>query len=783
MHLKFKIFLRSVLKNRWAYFINTLSQVAGMSCLCLSILYIFNEISHDQGITNSKRIVNVTTVIKENDSQSHLASVNGFLVPEWRHSLPEIEEFLRLKKLEPSSKVVINSESNLQYFDQDVFLFSDVSILDMFSLETVIGNSKSALRSPNSVVLTESLSKKYFNTIDVLGKEIQVNGESYTVTAVIKDIPSNYALQFNGLLSFNEADYYTLQWAHVFLLLKSPLPNEELEELQLKLNKVARDQLEGQFNEDVLDIYLLLEHYEDMYFSEIKQYELIRKGNRNHLLIIITITILMALLMFFSNVNFFVVQGLRRHKEIGVLSLFGEDIKSLFFKSIIETISTSLIAVLITALLLISFSNDLEALLNHDVSVIQLSVVIVILGMLFGFGSGLYPSLYFSRVKINVWLKGLVVGEKINSVRHALLFAQFFISLVVILFTLGINNQLVFMQEMNLGFSKERVIVVDVPDDPYVQKNISFFIKGLSELPAVGEISICGLESFPGKTPRLEMFSLNSDDEKKISFIEVDENYFTALDIDLIAGRNFQSPPLTTEFIVNEKFVKEYGLVDPIGTKLSKYGRKGEIIGIVQDFHIESIHKPIEPLIMYKTFQSASHLLIRLKSTNNLQGQIATFQRLWEQSFEQHSLGFRYLDEVYDSQYLKERILSSQFNVLSIAIIIVSVGGIFSFSSLVLQQRKRELALRKCFGASSIHITAILLKTPLALTSIASIISLPIVWLMILLWLNDFTYKETVNLFVFTPGILLLFSIVILSYFLLAVKVNRNYQVSFIQQD
>jgi putative ABC transport system permease protein len=643
-------------------------------------------------------------------------------------------------------------------------LFADSSFFQVFDFKLIKGNPRTVLNEPLNIVFSQSAAKKYFGNTDPVGQTVLLTGDGFTakVTGVMRDLPENSTIRADMLVSMNTLTRkfnpgLNDQWGNygntTYVLLKPGASatafTKQLPAFLEKMNGTEMKQL---------NMYptLMLEKFRDVYLRSTRDGS--KKGNINNVYTFSIIAVFILLIACFNFINLTTARSAERAKEVGIRKVVGAGKPQLTRQFIGESVLLCMIAYLFTlsvaAILLPSFNMLAGKTINTGIFQDLKFVGLLFLSSVgIGLLAGLYPALVLSSLKPISVLKGrFSTGAKGILLRKGLVISQFTPSIILIISTIIVYNQLNFMRGQDLGFSKDQMMVINSNGDPAKES----FIHAVESIPGVKSVSMAS--SVPGGgNPGAYSQIQNVKGEMQIANLDlyfVDFDYLKQFNIKMAAGRMFSRSFMTDttqSMILNESAVKLFGYRSPqdaVGRNFDQWGRKGKIIGVMKDFHFRSLQEEIKPLSMRIEPNGCDLVTIKVSATQ-LPSTISAIEKNWNTLIPARPFSYYFLDEFFDRQYQSEQRFGKLFLNFAVLAIIISCLGLLGLASYNTMQRTREIGIRKVLGASVPNIVNLLTKDFLKLVAIAIIIASPIAWFAMHNWLQDFAYRIPITWWVF----------------------------------
>ncbi|WP_339812085.1 ABC transporter permease [uncultured Imperialibacter sp.] len=778
---------RHLLRHKLYSGITVLGLAVGVATFLLTWLYIEGERSFDHFHEKGDDTYRVTLDRYQGEDLMYKKALTFIPTgPRLHADLPEVENYTRMWEYSLEAPVVINVEEE-KYSETNVY-HVDSSFFSIFSFELLEGNPKTALTKLKSVVISESLAIKYFGNERAVGKTIQrtnYNGpESYEVTGVFKDVPSNSHLQFTMLFSWETiTPRDDSQWGWEgftnFVLLKEGIQQTDVE---AKLPDFLAKYITGHWKErndnNGQRLELHLQPLLSIYLGESLSGETGPKGNASSLYILGFSSLFILILAWVNCINLTTARLMDRSREAGMRKILGSTRGQLFRQFVVESMALHLVSLVLAftltqlGLAWLSGFSVVDNNLFHYFSQFDFLSLVVVVWLVGSLISGWYPSWLLATVQPSAVLKGQPAKTpKGAAIRHLLLVTQFTISLVALSSMLAVHYQLDFMLNQPLGFSKDRRLVVDILEYPGPGGRDSLFVKEIETLKDDMErqsfIKNASLSSaVPGyeNTWQVSVLKLLGEDESDPIYskmLRVDEDYLNAFDLELLAGRNFSkelSSDQKESAIVNESAVRGLGLASPeeaIGKMCNCWGNR-TIIGVVKDYHTQSQRAVVQPEVMWLNPGPYKYLTFAL-GQETIRESVAAIQSEWETTFPEKPFSFFFLDEFYDRQYARDEQFGAVMTAMSVITVLLSVTGLFGLISYQATRRRKEIGIRKVLGASVANLILLLSKTYFRIVLIAIAIGLPVSFWRIQEWLDGFAYRIELDwTLLFTPVVVLL---------------------------
>jgi putative ABC transport system permease protein len=704
-----------------------------------------------------------------------------------QQDFPEVENTVRLDK----NDAIVVRNGTKQFFE-DKILLTDPSFFDVFSYKLSSGDAKTALNDPYSIILTESMAKKYFGKEDPIGKSLLIllydstrAGALYKITGVMPDAPKNAHFGFNFLASFKTLEVAEPEsltesgWGnngyYTYVLLKN---KNDIEKLQAKLPAFAERHIGKKMKEWKMKYDFLLQPLMSIHLDSNRRYEIEPTGSRQYIFIFATIGIFILLIAGINYMNLATARSSQRAKEVGVKKVLGAQKGQLVMQYIVEAIIVSMASLLIALLLCQLLQPVMEGLTGKTISIFRLNGLLIFLigiAFLLGLISGTYPAFFLTAYKpINV-LKGALQQPSGGVwLRKTLVVTQFTISVVLISGILIVNSQLSYIQHKDLGYKKDALVALKVNGSPDVVPKYEPFKNAILSSPLIlgattsNSLLGAGLGNSGARTVNGEGKSIVTS----IYRLKVDQDYMGVYQMKMVAGRNFSKNIIsdTSSYILNEAAVKAFGWGSPenaINKPFSMGGDGGTVVGVVKDFHFNSLQHAVEPLVILPRMprNGFSQITMRIDMSKPSEA-IKLVEENWKKYFPAYSLEYSFLDKKLQEQYKSEERFGKFFLYFSVLSLMIACLGLFGLTAYATQQRTKEIGIRKVLGASVKGIVTILSKDFLRLVLIAAFLAFPLAWWVMNKWLDDFAYRVHIGwwVFVIAGSIALLIALLTVSF-------------------
>ncbi len=767
-----KVAIRNIVRFRTYSAINLIGLVIGFTCFLLIALYILHELSYDKYHLKGERIYRLALgSIKDNRMGTCISA--GAMPLSLKASFAGIEEVVRVRHL----------PSTVAYQDQMVFeekfFFTDVTFFSVFTHPLIVGDPKSALEKPFSMVLTENTALRYFGQADdrIIGKLLQVDESmTFIVTGIVENPPDNSHFKFDmlasaaSLVSHPQEHVRTYQleswyshYFHNYILLEQGADAKLVDE---NIRNAAKKYSDPVYYERFgTNMGLFLQPLHDIHFQPLRG-ELEEQGDSIVLSILGVVGLVVMVLGCVNYMNISTAQSIHRISEVGVRKAMGASGTQMATQFLGESGAINLLALFLAIgvadLALPYFNVFTGKVISLSILNVSTATTLVGIALLAGVLGGLYPTAFLTRYSPVKSLKKISVEAPGRfSVRRLIVIFQFAVSILLVGGTFLIFSQVKHMLGKDLGLSTEQVIVIPTHGDPLVNSKADAFFERLSNRSEVASYTISELS--PGDPIYGIVASFEGSEIRNYSTTGVDHGFLDTYKINLLAGRNFSlDQPLDTleKVIVNESLIKLFNWTpeQAIGKRYDMGGdgeTVGQIIGVVQDFNFNSLREEVQPVVMGIMPYFYQKIAVRL--TGDLQSSVDIVREAWENVYPTRPFEFRFADQSIEQLYQKERKFGKLFMLFALVASSIGLLGLFGITSLELKFRTKEIGIRKVLGAPIRHLLLMLSRDFFKLTSIAFILSIPLAWYLMNEWLQNFTYRiQSIYHYILWPGLMVM---------------------------
>jgi len=774
----FKIGFRSLIKQKAFSIINIIGLSVGLASVIMILLYVEDEFSYDKFHKKGDRIYKVFLERNYPDHVTRYAIIPHSFSEVMASDFPEVENAVRMLANNNSEILVSYTDegNEMESFEEEKFSLADSTFFDVFDVRLIKGDPATAISNPQDIVITEETALRYFGDEDPLNKVLQTDFGEFTIRGVCENIPDNshFDFDFIGALEtfpFFKNINFTGFSAHTYLLLAEGTNPEMLEDkFPQMVETYAGPQIEQNLNTtyeeyvaagngynyslvNVRDIHLNPVKYE----SQMKQ-----GGSRTYVYIFITIAILILLIACINFMNLATARSAERAKEVGVRKTLGSHKDQLIYQFLVESIIMSVISLFVAIGIIYFALPYFNGLAGKNLSINYTSMVLpamLVFAIIVGLLAGSYPAFVLSGFNPAVVLKGnMQTGKDHSWLRNGLVVFQFFISIFLIIGTLVVHRQMEYVQNKNLGYDKNNVVVIERAGA--LGNSTNTYIE---EVKSVSNVTgAAGSASIPGKFYTGMFLTTDGNSEVyTVNRMAIDDNYAENIGFEIIQGRGFSKDfNDSLSIVINEQARIMLGLDDPIGMKLINNNGGNppvniqyEVIGVVKDFHYMSLHDKISPFVLLN-FESgrggANFISVRIDG--NYQEVIAALEAKWKALAPDQPFKYTFMDESLAQQYVSESNSANLLRMFAILAIIIACVGLFGLAAYTAGLRTKEIGVRKVMGASVFSVVAMLSKDFTILIMIAFVVAVPVSWVAMDNWLGNFAYRINIGIDVFAIG-------------------------------
>ena len=763
--------LRQIRKNKVYSFLNILGLSIGLSCFFVIYLFIQNELSYDQYHINKDRVYRVIQTNEKDNGVEKSGGQTAALATAAGEKISRIEAYSRYGGFSKRASLTSNPDSVFTLSAKSV----DLAFTKIFDLEFIAGSQETSFQTANSALINRTKAEQMFGTAqNAMNQEFKIKSDVFRVDGVFEDVPDNSSLKYSVLLPFATAEagrgnaltsWNISYFDNNFFLLHN---GADADEVGVELDTLFKQNLNYSNNS-----HMSLQSLNDVHFSLDVKDSMVGKSDRQYILIFSGVALFILICAIFNYVSLALSQSIQRTKEMGIRKVVGADRLQLLRQFIFESTFFVMLGTLIALLLVALTLPVLEELLGRDMA-FSLSenpeFVLKALGfsVLLAVLSSLYPALAAMKMQASDMLKG--DNKRIFSTHrlvNTITVFQIVVFLTLICSAFVARRQMEFMQNENLGFDNERMLVLHMSGKGLAEKT-TVLKNELEKLSNVEKISYAS--SIPTSWGSSQSF--NGHDFTFFNFT-VDENYLETMGMKLLGGRNLQATDTDTTFniLINETAAQKLGISDnPIGHEIKNGSRSLKVIGLVNDFHFISKKQPIEAVMFRKIKpNSYGNLVMKLKS-ENLKGTIAAVERTFEAITDKSDPDYFFLDDQFDKQYEQETVMSTMINTFTVLAALVAFIGLFGISGYAASRRIKEMGIRKVLGANFLEIQKRLNYSNLLKIIVAILISVPMVIYLMKGWLSSFAYRIEMPVWVIIRAIFMATAIILLTVSIHSIK-------------
>ena len=747
-----KTTLRYIRKHAGYSLLNVLGLTLGITSALFLIIYVSDELSYDRYHEKADRIYRVSSKITETDDQFTWIFAQIPFGPQVAKDYPEVQSFTRFINMPRAAYKFEDKE----YIEEN-FFYADSTVFDIFTYKVIRGEVKSAVKDPKKIVLTETAAGRYFGQSDPVGKILTSGENTYEVTGVIEDVPSNSHFRFDALAARNNLPKELGNWGNfgvfTYLLLPGGL---DVKAFETKIQGMYEAHMKSIFGPLNINIEYILEPIRKIHLYSTNAAEPEPTGSISYVYIFAIVAVFLVLIAAMNYMNLATARSTQRAREVGLRKVVGSRRSLLIMQFLSESVLLTLISLIISIILLLVLlprfntlagkSFDIGILLSPAV-LMSVFIVIVVSGII----GGSYPAFFLSRFSPVTVLKGEITQGSAGALfRKILVIIQFTISVAMIVCTMVVFRQLNFLKEKDQGFNQENVLSLQLNNQQMINK-----YPVLKQLLLKNEdIKYVTSTNTPmGEGSGKVIFNMETDQgmaQRGINFAVVDHDFIDALEIKIVEGRDFQldMPSDTlTGVVVNETLVKRMGWSDPIG-KRAEVGDestvRARVIGVMADYHQTGMYNEIESLLL--VYRERNNIVYVKLSGNNTEQTLSFIENTWKEVFPDQPYSFTFLKERFNRQFEADEKRGLIFTMFTILAILIACMGLFGLASYMVEQRTKEVGIRKVFGASEGVVVRLISRDFLLLVGISIVIALPVAFYFMSNWLENYVYRTNISI-------------------------------------
>lgn len=801
--------LRNLKRQRTYALINILGLSLGLIVFILIFLFLVHEYSYDKSWRDHQQIYRLNASLDFNSREDNFALSSYNMAQAMKNDFPDIESatmIFRTRFSNDDAGVTVYHADKM--FDIPSYTMADADFFKVFDYPFIEGDPNSALSEPKSLVISKKIARKIFGDKPAFGALIRINTSTYKVTGVIDKEACRSHLHFDALISMNtlgqeSIDRMKKDWfwllGYTYVRFKEEV---DIDGFAKKLELLRENTIKPWIKEVNVDgdIKMAIEPVSGIHFNNRLQYDSASNTHKRFVQIFAYIAIFLLLIASINYMNLATARPIKRAREIGIRKVAGAQKWQLIIQFLGESVFTTffafVLALLVAELLLPWFNKligmPLSLALIFSATNIRVGLTLLLIVLALGLISGSFPAFVLSSFSpMDVLRSGSFSGKKqlisASGLRKALVVFQFIISIGLIISTLIISDQLQFMRNYDSGIELDQVMVINFPPDTTLYNNKEVLRQELLKLPEVKQVSLT--ESLPGYQSGRLMFFLGDTAKAEVHTMNlyvVDHDFFDLLSIKTLEGRTFSKDypnDFKTAFVVNQAAAKFMGYENPVGADMyCGMDVKGKIIGMVNDFHYSSLHNPIEPLVFILSRDKPDYVAVKLKGGIK-QRYIAEIAEVWQNFDQKHFFNYRFLDQHYAQQYQREEKMLSLFGYFSFIVVLISCLGLYGLSAYTIEQRTKEIGIRKILGSSTRNLIKIMIFGFMKLVILAGIIALPISYYLMREWMNDFAFRVGLHPAWFVFGLLAAIGVALITVYSQAIKAVNKKPVEAIKYD
>ena len=756
-HIRFTF--RNLTRNKVYSAINILGLAVALACEILILLWVNHELSYDTFHERADRIF----LVLRGEEDVFMASTSGLLAPAMIAEIPEVVDAAGYVQIPDAEKILMRYGE--KHFEE-IIGFADSRFFEIFSFSFLNGAPSSALKEPHSVVMTHKAARKYFGENEALGESVQMfffgQKMEMKITGILEDIPTHSHIRCDIFVSFHvmrmlgmNLDDWDNQIVRTYILAR------ESPDIQGLTNKIISCETRNRPDRDLGKLSYSLLPLKDIHLHGKNIKFLITTGDIKYIYIFAVIACIITMIACVNTMNLFTALSLKRTKEIGVRKVIGASRKTLVSQFLCETTVLSFIALLLAVGLAQLFMPVFNQLSGKELEIPYFNVYFIGISLLIAFFtgvlSGYYPALFLSSFQPAKILKTkFSLGFKGLTFKKGLVVFQFSLSIILIISTIVVFNQLIFIRNSNLGYDKDNILCVRISEDIGESYDIlrnellkNSDIIGVSRTEPVDANMMTNTDGvhWEGKT---------EDEDHDFRILRADHDFVSTYGIEIEKGRFYSrqfSSDATNSYVINQAAAKVMGMESALGEEINVWGRKGMVIGVLKDFHFGSFHTSIEPLICIIPTGRLKNLYLRLISIRfkpgTLQSSMKYIEGKWREVLPDKTYNYYFLDDVLNTQYEAEQRMGELFKYFTVFAIFIACLGLYGLASFSAEQKIKEIGIRKVLGASASSIAVMISKEFMKWVVLANVIAWPVAWYAMNRWLQDFAYRISIGWWIF----------------------------------
>ena len=791
IHNYLKVVWRNFARQKVFSIINILGLAIGLSSCLLIALFIYHELSYDTCFKDSDRILRVCYGGSVGANEFFIANAPFPVGPALKNDYPEIQDVIRLQPVEEMELRIGD-----QIFKESRFFYADSNFFTFFSTPLKVGDADLVLREPHSVVIASSQVQKYFGNENPIGKLVrQEDGQILKITGIAEDLPPNTHFHFNFITVFStdnpdlNEDWFTNS-VHTYTKTATIISLDRLEEkfpdFIKKYITPAIEKVMGvsyqQFLEGGNKFFYFLQPLRDIHLKSNLHNEIESNGNMKTVYVFAAICVIILVIAAINFINLSTARATRRACEVGIRKTLGslrsELIRQFLLESLFFTLLAMILAMVLVELFLPWFNQimDRKIYISLSTHFMMIPILFIIIALV-GIASGIYPAFRLSSFQPVLVLKGkFQSGFRGRRLRNGLVIFQFAATIFLFFVTYTIYNQITFMQQKNLGFTKDQIMVLhranELGDRYQTLKNNLLQFHGIEKVSYSWGLPFHNLNA--------TLFQINDAGENKshaLVNIRCDLDFQSVYNFEMVQGRFF-SPDMSTDssaIIINEKAIAALGMQDPIGKTINQVSGAGgntpfTVIGVIKDFHVESLQNPIRPTVLTMVRPDNMELASVKVKTAQIKETMEFIETQWKRIVPEVPFEYNFFDDRYQLAYEQEIKSGKLFSAFSLLTVFIAALGLFGLSAFSAEQRTKEIGIRKVMGASLGQTAILLVRDYMKWILLASALAFPVGWYSMNHWLQTYTYRIDLSIFSFVGVTLIAMAIALLTVGIQTIK-------------
>lgn len=760
--------------------INIGGLIIGISASLLLLMYILDDLSFDRFHKGHEKIYRIGSRISEPDDAFNWNVCPYPMGPKLKEDFPQVKEFVRLS----GAGLGWFRYEDIRFIENDVF-YADSFVFEVFTFPLLQGDPEKALVRPNTIVLTESMAQKYFGNGDPVGEVLKrEGGQNYEITGVMEDVPANSHIRFDALMSASSLPEDYGSWGNygvfTYVLLDDGVSGEDFDKLLPSIYE--------NYQKDIFERLNIKIRYEAMPIARIHLHsdyegEPEPMGNMTYIYIFSAAIILMILLAAINYMNLAVARSVRRAREVGIRKVAGSGKAELIGQFLTESLSHAIIAMILSlgiVYLLIPFFNTISGKELGQSLIFNPIILLMILGLaiVIGIIGGSYPAFYLSSFNpVRVLKVKFNTGRSVLSLRKILVILQFTISTFMMITTWIVYDQLNYLRTMDPGFNRENVLSLKLTSREMINK-VDVLRQRLKDNPSV--INVGTASNTLGYDSPKVIFRVETDQgmsERGINFFMADHDFIETIEIEMLEGRDFSLDFIgdtTQGVIVNEVLAERLKWEEPVGKKVEiTTGEEPEparVIGVMKNFHQTGMYNPLESLMLI--YRTRNNIVYVRLDDEDLQSTIAYIEGVWQDIFPDNPFEYSFLDEEFDRQFKTDVMRGKIFTFFSVLTILIACMGLFSLAAYSVEQRRKEIGIRKVMGASSSRIVSMIILSYIGMITISIVLAIAGGIEFGRRWLENFVYSDTLDPVPFIVSGLITISLTVITVSLHAIRAS-----------